>query len=143
MTQPKVSIITPSYNQGQFIEETILSAKNQDYPNIEHIVIDGNSTDSTLDILHKYDNDIIWISEPDRGQSDALNKGFRIATGEIIGWLNSDDIYLPGAVKKAVDALMNNPKFDIVYGDYLIIDENSKVLLKKREINFDHFSLFF
>ena len=83
MNYPKVSIITPSYNQSQFIEETILSIKDQDYPNIEHIVIDGGSTDGTIEILKKYGR-LIWISEPDKGQSDAVNKGIKIATGEIL-----------------------------------------------------------
>ena len=92
---PRVSIVTPSYNQGQFIEDTLLSVKNQDYPSIEHIIVDGGSTDNTLEILQKYEGSysMRWVSEPDRGQSDAVNKGFRMANGEIVGWLNSDDCY--------------------------------------------------
>ena len=87
---PKVSIVTPSYNQGQFIERTILSVLEQDYPNIEYIVIDGGSTDNTLEILKKYEDRLIWKSEPDRGQAHAINKGLRIATGDILAYMNSE-----------------------------------------------------
>jgi glycosyltransferase involved in cell wall biosynthesis len=91
---PKISIITPSFNQGKFIEETILSVINQEYPNLEYIIIDGKSNDQTLDIIKKYENYIsFWVSEKDKGQSDAINKGFRKASGDIIGWLNSDDLF--------------------------------------------------
>lgn len=96
---PKISIVTPSYNQGNFIEETITSVLAQQYPNLEYIVIDGGSTDNTLAILKKYDKQITyWVSEPDQGQSDAINKGFAKATGTIFGWLNSDDYLLPKAL---------------------------------------------
>ncbi|WP_418513616.1 glycosyltransferase family 2 protein [Corallibacter sp.] len=96
---PKISIVTPSYNQGNFIEETITSVLAQQYPNLEYIVIDGGSTDNTLAILKKYDKQITyWVSEPDQGQSDAINKGFAKATGTILGWLNSDDYLLPNAL---------------------------------------------
>ncbi len=92
MQLPKISIITPSYNQGKFIEETILSVINQQYSNLEFIIIDGGSTDNTVDIIEKYSTQITyWVSEKDEGQSDAINKGFLKATGEIINWLNSDD----------------------------------------------------
>lgn len=113
---PLVSIVTPSYNKGCFIEETILSVKNQTYPYIEHIVMDGGSTDGTLDILRKYANNITWLSEPDEGQSDAINKGWRRAKGQILGWLNADDTYMPWAVQTAVEFLAENP--DVGHGHH-------------------------
>ncbi len=99
-----VSIVTPSFNQAAFLKETIRSVLDQDYPHIEHIVVDGASTDGTLAILGRYPH-LRWLSEPDGGQADALNKGFLLANGAILGWLNSDDLYLPGAVSAAVEAL--------------------------------------
>lgn len=124
---PLVSIITPSYNQGRFIEETILSVLTQDYPNIEYIVMDGGSTDNTLDILRKYEGRLTWISEADRGQSHAINKGFRMAKGEVLAWLNSDDTYLPGAISKVVQHLQTNPEAMMVYGEGYLIDEQSRI----------------
>ena len=106
---PTVSIVTPSFNQGRFIRETIESVLSQDYPAIEYMVIDGGSTDETVSILKSYGNRIFWISEPDSGQSDAINKGWKRATGEILTWLNSDDVYLPGAIAKAADYLQRHP----------------------------------
>lgn len=102
MTSVKISIVTPSFNQAGFIERTLLSVLNQetDFP-VEHIVIDGGSTDVTLDILHKHADSIRYISEPDQGMQEALNKGFAISKGEIIGWLNSDDTYLPGGTSES------------------------------------------
>ena len=103
---PKISIVMPSYNQVQFIERSILSVLNQDYPNIELIIIDGGSNDGTVEVIKKYEKHItFWVSEKDKGQSDALNKGFKHCTGEIYGWLNSDDLYLPNAFKHAATAL--------------------------------------
>jgi glycosyltransferase involved in cell wall biosynthesis len=115
---PLVSIVTPSYNQGRFIEETILSVLNQDYPRIEYIIMDGGSTDETLDILRKYTGRLTWYSEKDKGQSDAINKGLRLAKGEILAYLNSDDTYLPGAISRAVRYLTaKNPDSPLVYGE--------------------------
>lgn len=138
-----VSIVTPSYNQGRFIEDTLLSVKNQDYPNIEHIVVDGGSTDNTLEILRKYEKEynLIWISEPDEGQSDAVNKGFRMASGEIIGWVNSDDGYFDvSAVSSVVKFFDKYDDADIIYGDVVRIDENNLILfiIKNRKFNYNY-----
>ncbi len=114
---PKISIITPSYNQGQFIEETILSVIGQGYPNLEYIIIDGGSTDNTVEIIKKHEQHITyWISEKDKGQSDAINKGFKRATGDVLAWLNSDDYYMPG-VLNAVALLTDINKTQLVYGN--------------------------
>ncbi|PWR76195.1 glycosyltransferase family 2 protein [Methanospirillum stamsii] len=121
---PLVSIITPSYNQGRFIRQTIESVLNQKYPNIEYIIIDGGSSDNTLEIIKEYESKIKWISEKDNGQSDAINKGFSMANGEIIAWLNSDDIYLEDAIQKAVDFFTVYPDYGLVYGEGYLIDEN-------------------
>ncbi len=122
----KVSIITPSLNQADFIERSIQSVLGQQWSPLEHIVVDGGSTDGTLDILEKYNGQLRWVSEPDKGQSDAVNKGIRTATGDVIGWLNSDDIYYPGAVKLAVEFLTAHPELDAVYGlaNYIGADDS-------------------
>ena len=121
---PKISIVTPSYNQGRYIEETIKSVLTQDYPDIEYIVVDGASTDNTVEILKGYGDRIRWISEKDNGQTEAIKKGFEISTGEFIAWLNSDDVYLPGAVSRVADFFMNHPEADMVYGKSYYIDED-------------------
>jgi glycosyltransferase involved in cell wall biosynthesis len=129
--QPLVSIVTPSYNQGRFIEETILSIKNQTYPNIEHIICDGGSTDETLDVIRKHEGtyNLRWVSEPDKGQADAINKGFDMARGEILTWINSDDIYItPGAVSKVVDAFLSYPAADVVTGNGIFMDTDGRWL---------------
>jgi len=121
-----VSIITPSYNQAKYLEQTIQSVLNQDYPRIEYIVVDGASKDGSVDIIKKYANRLTyWESKKDKGQADAINKGFTHATGEIIAWLNSDDYYLPGAVRAAVKVFEENPDVVLVYGNMLAVDENS------------------
>ena len=126
---PLVTIVTPSYNQAVFLERTILSVLNQDYSNIEYIVIDGGSTDGSIDIIKKYQDRIsFWISESDNGQSQAINKGFKKATGEIFNWLNSDDLLMPSATTIAVHYLERQPDYGMVYGDRLVVDENDNVL---------------
>ena len=124
---PKISIVTPSYNQGQFIEETILSVINQNYPNLEYIIIDGGSTDDTVDIIKKYEKYITyWVSEPDRGQSHAINKGFRIASGDIFGWINSDDYYNADIFARVVAMIACGSK-TFLYGNarYYFEESNS------------------
>jgi glycosyltransferase involved in cell wall biosynthesis len=129
----KISIVTPSYNQGEFIERTILSVLNQTYKNIEYIVIDGGSTDNTMDILNKYRDKIdIIISEKDKGQSDAINKGFRLATGKLAGWLNSDDILYPDCVEKIVELYNTHPDGSIYYPSTVdLVNKDEKLLFKK------------
>jgi glycosyltransferase involved in cell wall biosynthesis len=143
---PKISIVTPSFNQGAFIEEALVSVKAQNYPNVEHIVIDGASTDQTLDILRRYAGTpgwehLRWISEPDQGQSDALNKGFRMATGGIVGWLNSDDRYRRGCFATIAEGFAQHPRADVLYGDYTWIDEKGCIKGIRREIEFNRFIL--
>ena len=123
---PRISIITPSYGQGAFIEETIRSVLAQDYPDFEHIVVDGGSRDQTLDILRKFPH-LRWVSERDRGQADAINKGLRMATGEILAYLNSDDLYRPGAFRAVADFFAAHPEARIVAGGCDVIDERSRI----------------
>jgi len=126
--RPKVSIVTPSYNQAEFIEETIRSVLMQNYPDIEYIVIDGGSTDGSVDIIRKYEPWLAyWTSEPDRGQSHAINKGWRRSNGDVLAWLNSDDIYDVSAIHKVVEFFQSNDDVDMVYGDCLVIDEKGRL----------------
>jgi glycosyltransferase involved in cell wall biosynthesis len=143
-----ISVVTPSFNQGYFIREALESVRLQNYENYEHLVIDGASTDGTVGLLRGLAAagdrvNISWISETDTGQSEALNKGFRQAKGEIIGWLNSDDRYLPGSFERIVAAFEENPLVDIIYGDYLMMDELGKPLQIRREIEFNAFVLLY
>ncbi len=132
MSQPLVSIVTPSFNQGGFIAETIASVLGQDYPHVEYVVVDGRSTDGTLDVLRGFGDQVSWVSEPDRGQSDAINKGWRRTHGEIIAWLNADDVYRSGALSKVVGFLHEHPDVDLVYGDCDYINEHGDVLGRHR-----------
>lgn len=114
---PTIAIVTPSYNQGQFIEETIRSVLLQGYPNLVYVVIDGGSTDNTKEILHKYGRHIgFWTSEPDKGQADAINKGFAKANGEILAWLNSDDVYQKGVLAEVAELFLQQPDTDVISG---------------------------
>jgi glycosyltransferase involved in cell wall biosynthesis len=122
---PVISVVTPSLNQGPYIEQNIKSVLNQDYPNFEHIIIDGGSTDGTIDILKKYDH-LIWVSERDKGQTEAINKGFKSASGEIIGWLNSDDYYEPGAFLTIVGELNKAAGRYVVVGDCKVVNRKGK-----------------
>lgn len=127
MSYPKISIVTPSFNQAQYLEKTILSIVNQDYPNLEYIIIDGGSTDESVDIIKKYEKYLTyWISEPDNGQSNAINKGFKIAKGDILAYLNSDDIYLPNTFKIVSEYFTKYSNSNIVYGHAIIINELDK-----------------
>src|SRR5512136_2069559 len=123
----KISVITPSYNQSAFLKETINSIASQEVNAlVEHIIIDGGSTDGSVELLKSLGDRVRWLSEPDHGQADAVNKGIRMATGEIIGWLNSDDLYLPGALKAVADYFRDHPECLWVYGRCSIIDDSGK-----------------
>lgn len=124
---PQISIITPSYNQGRYLEETILSVLNQKYPNLEYIIIDGGSSDNSVEIIKKYASHLsYWVSENDSGQSEAINKGFHRASGEIIAWLNSDDLYCENTLHTVAEQFMAHPEAGIVYGDVINFIENKK-----------------
>jgi hypothetical protein len=121
-----VTIVTPSYNQAKYLEQTILSVLNQDYPHIEYIILDGGSTDGSLAILEKYSGRLQWISEPDQGQADAINKGFRMGHGDILGWLNADDLYMPQAVSQAVEQFTRSPDISFLHGNAVAIDSENR-----------------
>ncbi|MBN1286718.1 MAG: glycosyltransferase [Anaerolineae bacterium] len=126
---PRVTVVTPSYNQAAFIEETARSVLLQGYPNLEYFVVDGGSADGSVEIIERYTGCLAWwVSEPDGGQSDAINKGFARATGDIIAWLNSDDVYLPDAIPGSVKYLLEHPEVDLVYGDVVYTDVNGNPL---------------
>lgn len=126
MSYPKISIITPSFNQGHYIEQTILSIISQGYPNFEYIIIDGGSTDNTVEIIKKYEQYIsYWVSEPDKGQSDALNKGLSKCTGDIFNWINSDDYLEENALFKVADYFTKNASVDVVCGWCSLFDEET------------------
>lgn len=136
MEPVKISIVTPSFNQGRFIEEAIKSVKNQGYDHFEHIIVDNCSTDNTLDILRKYPH-LKYVSEPDEGQSDALNKGFKMATGDVIGWLNADDFYMPGTFHK-VNKFFADAKTDAIYSNVTFVNAQGQYmrnLISHRPLN--------
>ena len=133
---PSMTIVTPSLNQGKYIRETIESVMRQQYSGLEYIVLDGGSTDDTLDILKSYPH-LKWLSERDRGQSDAINKGFDRAQNDIVAWINSDDSYVNGALEKAGYFMREHPEIDVLYGDCYLTNETGKILRARREIDFD------
>lgn len=145
---PKLSIVTPSFNQGAFIGQAIDSVRAQNYPNCEHIIVDGNSTDDTVRSLERLCRDsgkttLRWSSEPDRGQAHALNKAFALATGDIIGWLNADDRYRPDAFRRIAAIFERHPEIDLVYGDYTLMDVHGSIQSVRREIDFNRFILMY
>lgn len=129
MTLPLVTVVTPSFNQVRFLEQAVRSVLDQGYPRLEYIVVDGGSTDGSIDILERYQSHFAyWVSEPDQGQADAINKGLRMAHGDIVAWLNSDDAYLPGAISEAVQALEADPSAGLAYADGLMVDSDLTLL---------------
>jgi glycosyltransferase involved in cell wall biosynthesis len=127
-TLPKISIVTPSYNQGKFLRETIESVLNQDYPNLEYFIIDGGSTDNSIEIIHEYKDRVDWwVSEKDNGQSGAINRGFMKSTGDLFNWINSDDILFPGALFRIAAAFEQNPHADLIVGDQARGDAKGRI----------------
>ena len=137
---PKLSIVTPSFNQGEFIEDTIVSVLDQNYPNLEYIIIDGGSSDNSVEIIRKYEKFLAyWVSEKDRGQSHAINKGFEQASGDIYSWLNSDDRLEPGALSAVVDAFKQYPETGVFVGHGRKADRsgNTQYYKKPDELSFE------
>ncbi len=136
MTLPSLSVVTPSFNSAEFIEDALLSVSCQEFVAAEHIVIDGASSDETVQIA-KGHRHVRYISEPDRGQSDAINKGFRLATGDLVGWLNADDYYLPSGLEAIASEAEQHPEADVIYGDCVFVDGEGHIVRSKVEHDFD------
>jgi len=140
----KISIITPSYNQGQFLEETILSVLSQDYPNLEYIIVDGGSSDNSVSIIKKYEHHLsYWVSENDNGQAHAINKGLKRATGKIVNWLNSDDLLAPSALHIVGKAFRKNQESDFYYGDFSIVDSAGCEMFTRKNAPYCRYSLLY
>jgi glycosyltransferase involved in cell wall biosynthesis len=132
--RPKISVVTPSYNQAAFLERTITSVLDQGYPELEYIIIDGGSTDGSVDIIQRYASRLAyWVSEPDRGQSEAINKGLQRATGEWVAWQNSDDVYYPGAFYSLVREVRRSPQVDLITANIMLIDSDGQEI---RDLHF-------
>ena len=136
MSLPSISVVTPTFNGAAYLEDAILSVKRQSGVATEHVVIDAASTDNMPKITERYPH-LRWISEPDRGQSDAINKGFLMATGDLVGWLNADDYYLPGSFDAIARAAAENPEADVLYGDCIFVDPDGRIVRSKVEHDFD------
>ncbi len=135
---PRITVVTPSFNQSRYLEKTILSVLNQNYPNLEYIIIDGGSTDGSIDIIRQYERYLAyWVSERDEGQVDALNKGFKRGTGDLFAWQNSDDLYMPGAFLKVAERFSQKPEADVFFGNFWIVDSDDNLI---RDIRFTPFS---
>jgi glycosyltransferase involved in cell wall biosynthesis len=144
----KISVVTPSLNQGRYLREALESVRAQEHSCVEHLVLDGGSKDETTALLQSFDGraewqHLNWSSGPDGGQSEALNRGFGEATGDIVGWLNSDDRYRAGCFDHIVKAFAENPDTDIVYGDFTVMSQEGAILRVRREIDFNHFILLY
>jgi glycosyltransferase involved in cell wall biosynthesis len=136
MQLPRISIVTPSYNQGNFIEETIQSVLDQGYPNLEYIIIDGGSKDNSVEVIRRHEKHLAyWVSEKDNGAADAISKGFAKATGEIFAYLNSDDLYLPGTLQ-TIGTIMSDPAIDVAYGNMYWMDSDGRTIGERRQTPF-------
>lgn len=143
-TWPRISVVTPSFNQGRFLERTIQSVLAQDYPNLEYLIMDGGSTDESVDIIRRYADRLTgWVSEPDRGQAHAINKGFERSTGAILMSLNSDDTMLPGVLRLVGGFLQQHPRVDVVYGNAYLIDAEDRILRELRDVGFSRRALLY
>lgn len=140
MQWPRISVVTPSFNQAQYLEQTLDSVAQQHYPNLEHIVIDGGSSDGSVEILERRSSDLTyWVSEPDNGQTDALIKGFARATGEVLCWLNSDDLFEPTTLREVGTWFASHPHARVVYGDATWVDSENRILRRNRQHHFNRF----